>query len=470
MGLADLARRVAARELAAREMVEEAFRRVERLDPALHAVVALREEALEDARAFDDAIAAGAEAGSLAGLPVLVKDVTDVAEMRTTFGSRWFADAPVAAADGLVPARLRAAGAIIVGKTNTPEFATEAYTSNLVFGTTGNPWRHDAAPGGSSGGSAAALAAGMVPIATAADGGGSVRIPAAWCGIVGLKPTNGVIGRDRVPDWIDFSTDGPMATSVADARLLLDVMAGSVAGDPTALPGPPPRTVPPVARLIAIERWAVWGALPPEVSGMFERALERLQQVLGVASQRVDAGHLFGEDNLDEDWFAIAGAEHAHRLGRERIEERGDELHPATRGFLQDGLKVSFEDYLAARRRRFGYVRALDELLGDDALICSPVMAISSCPADGVMPGADVPGLSGDVYGTQAQNMTGHPAVSVPAGLSADGVPFGLQITGPRFRDHLVLDVAAAWEQAEPWPLVADGYTPFNPTGGTDGR
>jgi Asp-tRNA(Asn)/Glu-tRNA(Gln) amidotransferase A subunit family amidase len=183
----------------------------------------------------------------------------------------------------------------------------------------------------------------------------------------------------------------------------------------------------------------------------------------------VDAGRLFGPNNLDDDWFAIAGPEHAHRLGRERIEEGGGELHPATLGFLQEGLKVSFEDYLAARRRRFGYVRALDELLGEDAVICSPVMAISSCPADGVMPGADAPGLSTDVYDTQAQNMTGHPAVSVPAGRSADGVPFGLQITGPRFRDHLVLDVAAAWERAEPWPLVADGYTPFDPTGGTDG-
>jgi Asp-tRNA(Asn)/Glu-tRNA(Gln) amidotransferase A subunit family amidase len=470
VGLAELAARVAARDASAREMVEDAFRRIERLDADLHAVVALREEAVEDARALDDAIAAGAEAGPLAGLPVLVKDVTDVAGMRTTFGSQWFADAPAADVDGLVPARLRRAGAIVVGKTNTPEFATEGYTSNLVFGTTGNPWRRDASPGGSSGGSAAALAAGMVPIATAADGGGSVRIPAAWCGLVGLKPTNGVVGRDRVPDWIDFSTDGPIGTSVADVRLLLGVMAGPVAGDPTALPGPPTDGRPPVARLLAIERWAGWGPLPPEVAGLFDRALDRLREVLGLDAQRVEAGHLFGPANVDDDWFSIAGAEHAHRLGRERIEAHGDELHPATRAFLEGGLKVSFEDYLAARRRRFAYVRALDELLGDDAVICSPVMAMASCPADGVMPGADVPGLPTDGYVTQAQNMTGHPAVSVPAGRSADGVPFGLQVTGPRFRDHIVLDVAEAWQRGEPWPLVADGYTPFDPTGGNDGR
>ena len=171
-----------------------------------------------------------------------------------------------------------------------------------------------------------------------------------------------------------------------------------------------------------------------------------------------------------DDWFTIAGAEHAHLFGRERVEVNGDELHPATRGFLEDGMKVSLEDYLSARRRRFDLVRALDELLGDDALICSPVMAMTSCPADGVMPGAGAPGLPTDVYVTQAQNMTGHPAVSVPAGRSADGVPFGLQITGPRFRDHLVLDVAEAWEREQPWPLVADGYIPFDLTGGTDGH
>jgi Asp-tRNA(Asn)/Glu-tRNA(Gln) amidotransferase A subunit family amidase len=451
-------------------MVEEAFDRIERLDVDLHSVVALREEAFDDARSLDDALAAGAQAGSLAGLPVLVKDVTDVAGMRTTFGSRWFADAPVAEASGLVPARLRSAGAIVVGKTNTPEFATEGYTSNLLFGTTGNPWRRDASPGGSSGGSAAALAAGLVPIATAADGGGSVRIPAAWCGLVGLKPTNGVIGRDRVPDWIDFSTDGPLATSVADVRLLLEVMTGPVAGDPTALPGPLPDGPIRPARLFAMERWADWGPLAPELTGLFEGALARMQEVLGLTAERVDVRSLFDDANLDDDWFAIAGAEHAYNLGRERIEAYGHELHPGARGFLEDGLKVPFEEYLRARRRRFDYVRSLDELLGDDALICSPVMAMTSCPADGVMPGADTPGLPTDAYVTQAQNMTGHPAISVPAGRAADGVPFGLQITGPRFRDLLVLDVAEAWERDEPWPLVADGYTPFDPTGGSDGQ
>ncbi len=470
MGLAELAGRVAAGVVPAREMIALAFRRIERLDPELHAVVAIREEALEDAQVLDDAIAAGADAGPLAGLPVLVKDVTDVAGMRTTFGSRWLADAPAAPVDGLVPARLRSAGAIVVGKTNTPEFATEAFTSNLLFGTTGNPWRPDASPGGSSGGSGAALAAGMVPIATAADGGGSVRIPAAWCGLVGLKPTNGVIGRDPIPDWIDFSTDGPIGTSVADVRLLLEVMAGPVPGDPSALPGVLPEPTRSVERVLAIDRWADWGPLPDEVAQLFESAVDRLGRLLGLSVGRVGAAALFGEANVDEDWFTIAGAEHAHHLGRETILARGSELHPMARALLEDGLQVSIEDYLAARRRRFAYVRALDELLADDAVICSPVMTITWCPADGVMPGASGPGLPPDSYGTQVQNMTGHPAISVPAGRSSDGVPFGLQITGPRFSDRLLLEIAARWESAHPWPLAAEGYTPFDPTGGPDGN
>ena len=400
---------------------------------------------------------------------MLVKDVTDVAGMRTTFGSRLYADAPPATADGLVPSRLRAAGAIVVGKTNTPEFATEGYSANLVFEATANPWNLAATPGGSSGGSAAALAAGMAPIATAADGGGSVRIPAAWCGLVGFKPTNGVIGREPVPDWIDFSTDGPMATSVADIRLLLAAMAGPVRGDPTALPGLLPVDVPPLRRIFAIPRFADWGPLPAEVAQPFERTLTRVGVVFGVAIDELDTSDLFGGDNVDEDWFTIAGPEHAHRLGRSTIEERSAELHPATRGFLEEGLAVPFEAYLAARRRRFAYVRAMDELLGDDAVICSPVMATTACSPDGIPAGADGPGLGVDAYCTQTQNMTGHPAISLPAGRSADGVPFGLQITGPRFRDHLVLGFAETWERAEPWPLVADGYTPFDMTGGNDG-
>ena len=160
----------------------------------------------------------------------------DVEGVPSTYGSLVFADAPPAAADGLIPRRLKAAGAIVVGKTNQPEFAFAGFTDNLLYGATRNPWNPEASPGGSSGGSGAAMAAGIAPIATATDGGGSIRIPAGWSGLVGLKPTNGVIGRQPIPEWIDLSTFGPLGHSVADVRLLLEIEAGPVPGDPSALP------------------------------------------------------------------------------------------------------------------------------------------------------------------------------------------------------------------------------------------
>lgn len=455
--LRELGAAVRARRVGAHELVTEALHRIEALDGDLHAVVAMRTEALDEARALDAAIARGEEAGPLAGLPLLVKDITDVAGMRTTFGSVPFAGAPAARRDALVVARLRAAGALVVGKTNTPEFAAEGFTSNLLFGTTGNPWRPDLTPGGSSGGSGAGLAAGMTAIATGTDGGGSVRIPAAYCGLVGLKPTNGMIGRDPMPDWIDYSTDGPFSAHVDDVRLLLGVMAGPVDGDPSALPawagaapgGPP-------GRVFALDRWSDGGPLPPEVAVPFEQALTRAAAVLGFEVERLAPRDVFPEGDIDEDWFVVCGCEHAHALGRAWVDAHLDELHPGTRAFLRAGLEVDAATYLEARRRRFGYVRALDRLLGSDGLVLSPVMAVDAFPADG---GTEPIGAS--AYCTAAQNTTGHPAISLPAGLHPSGVPFGLQVTAPRFRDDLLLDVAAAWEEAEPWPVVAPGYEPF---------
>ena len=174
--------------------------RIERLNPPINAVISVREQAVDEARALDGRIAAGEDVGPLAGIPLLVKDMEDVEGVPSTYGSLVFADAPAAAADGLIPRRLKAAGAIVVGKTNQPEFAFAGFTDNLLYGATRNPWNLEASPGGSSGGSAAAMAAGMAPIATATDGGGSIRIPAGCCGLVGLKPTNGVIGRDAGPE------------------------------------------------------------------------------------------------------------------------------------------------------------------------------------------------------------------------------------------------------------------------------
>jgi len=195
-----LATSVREKRVSAVELVRASIDRIERTNPSLNAVVALRaEEALEEATNVDRRVSAGDKLGPLAGIPFLVKDTENSAGMQTTYASLLFADAQPAQCDDLAPRRLRAAGAIAIGKTNTPEFAFEGYTDNRLFGPTRNPWGTDWSPGGSSGGSAAALAAGMSPVATASDGGGSIRISAALCGLVGIKPTMGVIGRDPIP-------------------------------------------------------------------------------------------------------------------------------------------------------------------------------------------------------------------------------------------------------------------------------
>ena len=455
-----------ARRVSAVDAVTEALARVARLDGTLNAVVALRaDEALAEAEALDRALDAGAPTGRLAGVPVLVKDLEDLRGMPTRKGSLLLADAPPAAADGLVPARLRAEGAIPIGKTALPEFAIEGHTANLLTGVTRNPWSPRHSPGGSSGGSAVAVASGMVPVATATDGGGSIRIPASFCGLVGIKPTRGLVGRSPVPDWIDLSTDGPFATTVADLRLLLDVEAGAVPGDPEAAPGTGIRggtvaaPVPSVVHLA--HRTSDLGPLPDDVAAHFDRVARDVVGLLATRFDVITPGTLFQDGDPDLDWFTLAAAEHVSSLGRAWVEAGLDRMHPSSQEFLGYGLSVGVDAYLAARRRRFGYTAVVDRLLGEDGVLVTPTVAVAHVEADGrLTPEDEVAWLPARAYSTALQNITGHPAVTLPAGL-LDGVPFGLQVTGPRYSDAWLLDIAARWEEAFPWPRVAPGYTEF---------
>jgi Asp-tRNA(Asn)/Glu-tRNA(Gln) amidotransferase A subunit family amidase len=309
----------------------------------------------------------------------------------------------------------------------------------------------------------------MVPFATATDGGGSIRIPAAFCGLFGLKPTGGLVPRDPIPAWIDYSTDGPLALSMADLRLLLDVESGPVAGDPTALPAE--QTAQLIAGqaapkrpslVLAAPRLVDWGPLPNSVADLFDAALTSLEKDLGLPVEPIAPAQILGGvGNADEDWWMVCACEQAHGLGRDFIEAAADRLHPVFLAAMRAGLAVSVEQYLAARRRRFAYVRALDELLGRDRLLVTPTTPQEGFYADGREIGAQEAGTRESSYNTQVQNMTGHPALSVPAGRSPNGVPFGLQITGPRFADALVLDIGDAWERAHPGERVAPGFETF---------
>jgi Asp-tRNA(Asn)/Glu-tRNA(Gln) amidotransferase A subunit family amidase len=443
------------------ELVEESLRRIDAAGH-LNAVVALRPEgALADAKALDAAIGRGEAVGELAGLPLLVKDIEDAADLPTTFGSRLHADAQRAPRDGIAAGRLRAAGAIVIGKSNVPEFAFQGFTANPLFGVTRNPWAPAWSPGGSSGGSSAAIAAGLVPIATATDVGGSIRIPASASGLVGLKPTGGLIGRDPILASQDLNSHGPLTTTVADARHLLAILAGPVAGDPGALPRWQPGPCGGPRRVLAAPRFHAGPPLPDAVAAAFRVALEAVERDLGLPVEEIAPEAIFRSGYEVEDWFRIVGTEQAFDLGREMIERSADLLDPLFLHRIRVALEFPADAYLGARRRRFRYAREFDELLGANGLLITPTLAVEGWSAEGVLPGRTERGLPSWVFNTHSQNLTGHPALSLPAGRHPNGVPFGLQVTGPRFGEDLLLWFAEAWEAARPWPLVADGYAPF---------
>lgn len=442
-------------------LVEASIERLESSNPVLNVLAeAAFDEALQAAAAMD---AGTRPTGPLSGIPTLIKDLEDWRGHPTRKGSLALSDVAPATSNGVVPQRLLDVGAVIVGKSTLPEFAIEGYTANLLTGVTRNPWNPDLSPGGSSGGSAAAIVAGLVGVATATDGGGSIRIPASFCGLVGIKPTNGLIGRWPTHDWIDYSTDGPFATSSDDLRLLLDVMAGPVAGDPTALTrafianmsrlnGRP-------VRIIAAERTSPFGPLPEGVDKAFHSAVDAFADVMRTPVSWREAEGFFLDGDPDLDWFTVATAEHVASLGRAWVEEHMVEFHVSTKEFLTSGLAVTAEEYLAARRRRFHYVRTMDELLGDDGVLLTPTLAAEGCMADGrLRPDADVHGLPPDVYSTAMQNVTGHPALTLPFGMLTTGLPFGLQVTAAHYDDYRLLDIADLMQAAYPWPETAAGY------------
>jgi amidase len=446
--MADAVRR---REISARELLELHLARIAERNPQLNAIVSLDEErARAGAADADTATARGDELGPLHGLPFAFKDTHDVAGWRTTYGSPLFAD-HVPDADDLVVARIRAAGAVPIGKTNVPEFAAGSHTFNTVFGTTLNPVDPTRSAGGSSGGAACALRTGMVPLADGSDMGGSLRNPASFCGVVGLRPSLG-----RVPSWPTDNlwettgTSGPLARNVGDLALLLSVIAGPDPRVPTALADPGTAFAPPVAGDLGGLRVA----LSHDLGGLLE-VDEEVTRVVDAAGSRLAAAGARVEPAYPD----LAEAEDTFRTLRAWVFQAGfGELlaaHPdAFKQSLADNIRAGADltgaDVARAYAQRTALAERMRRFFETYDVLVLPTSQVPPFPADQEYPDA----INGRPMATYLDWMrsayvitvTGCPAVSVPGGTTPDGLPVGVQIVAPFGADRRLLEVAAAFE------------------------
>jgi len=459
--VADLAEQVRSGTRTARDLVAHALERIESLNPRVNAFVAVDADgALEAADRIDAAVAAGEDPGPLAGIPIGVKDLDDAEGFVTSHGSAVFAGGPAEVADSPFVARLRAAGCVVVGKTNTPELGWKADTDNAVFGPTCNPWNLAYSPGGSSGGAAAAIASGMVPLATGSDGGGSIRIPSSCCGLSGIKPSLGRIpsGGVQGAGWLDLSTKGPMARRIADVVHALDVAVGPDPTDIRSLPRPEASWLAALdhPRLPAKVAWSPtlgYAPLDDEVRARCEEAVGRLESL---GTEVVEIETVFDEDPV-RDWLTMAVAYNWRTLAPYRGTELWDKVDP---------LLAAQVDWAAEHVTALDLVRALDachdlnlrlvELFRDVRLLLTPTCA--GPPPPRALQGQGL--VNGEVEANWARftypfNMTRSPAASVCAGLTSEGLPVGIQLVGPQHADLVVIRSAAALEAAIGFDEVA---------------
>ena len=437
------------------EVIEAILARIETLNPTLNAYCTVTAEAARrEARAAERALMRrGARLGPLHGVPFSIKDLIITKGVRTTWGTRLYAD-HVPEEDAPVVERLKAAGGILVGKTNTPMFGWIGATHNLLFGATRSPWNLDRTPGGSSGGAGAAVAAGMGPLAVGTDGGGSIRIPSSFSGIFGLKPSYG-----RVPTYPfsaawSLSHAGPMTRTVADAALMLTVLAGPDERDQSSLP---PSGVDYVKGLRGSLRGlrVAWSStlgfakvVDPEVAALAERAARSFKH-FGCRVEAVEPKF----PDPSEAWNAIFCGGIAARL-KPYFPDRRADIDEGLVRIIEDTLKWPPTKYIQAWFDRLAFWDAVRKFFETYDLLLTPTVA---CPPFkvGLDNPTEIAGTPIEPYGwipfTYPFNMTGQPAASVPCGFTRDGLPIGLQIVGRRFDDAMVLRAAAAFEKAHPW-------------------
>jgi len=450
----EIAEMVRSKQVSPVEVAEVVLARIEALDPTLNAFCLVAHDvARRAAREAEIAVVKGEPLGALHGVPISIKDVLFTRGLRSTGGSRLFAEA-VPEEDAIAVARVRAAGAVPLGKTNTSEFGHKAVTDNPLFGVTRNPWDPRLTPGGSSGGAGAAVAAGLGPVALGTDGGGSIRIPAAFCGVFGFKPSFGrVPSHNGFPGWDGLSCTGPIARTVRDAALVLDVIAGSDDRDRHSLPresgtylGACDETI--KGLHVAWTPDLGYAAVDPEVQALCENAAAEFEG-LGCHVEVVNPGWESPEEAFGT---IIAARFYAH--WSDHLPAAEALLDPGLVKLIRRGGAVSAREYVLAEERVKAYWSEIVTFLARFDLLLTPTVAVPPFPADGRAP-RTIAGQEVSVLGwmpfTYPFNLTGQPAASVPVGLTADGRPVGLQVVGRRHADRVVLAASAAYEAACPW-------------------
>ncbi|WP_405778853.1 amidase [Streptomyces sp. NBC_01378] len=451
----DLAAALRRRQVSAREVLAAHLEQIERVNPIVNAIVTLvAEQAMDAAARADERLAAGEEVGPLHGLPVAHKDLADTAGIRTTYGSPIFAD-HVPDRNHLVVERLKQAGAITIGKTNVPELGLGSHTVNKVFGPTRNPYDPTRSAGGSSGGAAAALAAGMVPLADGSDTGGSLRNPASFNNVVGLRPSPGRVPSwpDRTP-WAQLSVKGPMGRTVADTALGLSALAGPDPRSPLALDTPGAAFAPSAldgADLCGLRvAWApdLGGAVPvePEVTAALTPAVKALE-AMGCTVEEA-CPDLSGADEV----FRVERAWQMEVAYGALLDRHRDRLAPQVVWNVEEGRRLTGPDVGRAQVRRAELFHRVREFFGTYDLLMLPVSQVAPFALELAYP-SEVAGVPMETYldwmrSAYLISVTGCPALSVPAGFTPAGLPVGLQIVGPHRQDLAVLRAGHAFEQA----------------------
>jgi aspartyl-tRNA(Asn)/glutamyl-tRNA(Gln) amidotransferase subunit A len=450
----DLATLIRTKQVSPVELVERVLQRIAVLNPRLNAFCHVSADAARvAAREAEIAVVKGEPLGLLHGVPFSVKDVLETRGIPTTYGSRLFAEA-VPDQDAVAVGRLRADRAVLLGKTATSEFGHQAITESPLFGVSRNPWNLACTPGGSSGGAAAAVASGLGPVALGTDAGGSVRIPAAFCGVFGFKPSFGRVPyHPAPPGWSHVAHVGPLTRTVRDAAAVLDVIAGGDDRDRASLASVPGSYLDACDENIKglHVAWSAdlgYATVAPEVRALCENAAAEFE-TLGCHVEVVSPGW----ENPEAHFSTLVAAQF-YAAWSDRLPQAEALLSPTLVTFIRRGGGISAREYLLAYAAVEAYWQEVRTFLERFDLLLTPVAAVAPFAA-GEAPPREVDGEALSVLGwmpfTYPFNLTGQPAASVPAGFTAEGLPVGLQIVGRRLADRTVLAAARAFEGACPW-------------------